>query len=257
MYVRQTSNVSPWRPPGLRSRSYVGPRYRGVGSTTSVTAATIAAQGATTTGQLLVAFSVIAPPWGAVIAGIAAVGVLLARVFQGCGQTCVQATTYANQVEVILQQNLQTYLGSSIRTVSMQAAAVNNYNTAIASLQAACGQAALQQAGVNCIDERIDPSSCQWKAAAGGWSSGSCPATYAPWGASGSGSSCWNWVIGYLDPIQNDPCVQPDSVLLAAAGSSSGTAPQSSSAPASTVFGVPIPFAIAGLVAAAFLLGGD
>ena len=203
----------------------------GLGQTTNVTqtAAAVAASGATATASILVALSVITGPVGLVIGAIAAIAPLIVKLFSGCGATCTQATTYANQVEPILNQNLQAYLSSPIRTVSMQAAAINNYNTAISSLTAACGQAALGQAGVNCIDERVNASSCQWKAQAGGWvqnSDGTC--TYTPWGANGSGSSCWNWVIGYLDPIQNDPCVQPDSVLTSNT-SSAGTTDTSTS----------------------------
>jgi hypothetical protein len=219
-------------------------RSRGFGSTTSVTAATIAASGLTTTTSLLVALGTITGPIGAAIAAVIAVGVLLVKVFQGCGATCVQATQYANQVEAALQQNLQAYISSPTRTVAMQSAAVNNYNTAIAALEQACGQAALGSAGVNCIDERVNASSCQWKASPGGWS-GDCPGTYQGYGASGSGNTCVNWVVLYLDPIQNDPCVQADSVLLGTGGTSS------------TIFGFSAPVAIGGLLLAALLLGGD
>lgn len=216
---------------------FKGSGVNGLGQSTATTAVAIAGAGAITTTSILAALSgssgsnnssggssgsgsmSTAGIVGLAINGIIAITQLLIKLFSGCGQTCTQATTYANQVEPILNQNLQAYLSSPIRTVSMQAAAINNYNTAIASLEQACGQAALAQAGVNCIDERVNASSCQWKAQAGGWvqnADGTC--TYTPWGASGSGSSCWNWVIGYLDPIQNDPCVQPDSVLTSSAG---------------------------------------
>jgi len=194
---------------------YQGGGVAGLGQgLTATTAAGLAAAGAQTTATLLVAFGAIAGPVGLAIGAIAAIAPMIVKLFSGCGATCTQATQYANQIEPILNQNLQAYLSAPIRTQSMQAAAVNNYNTAIASLEQACGQAALKSAGQNCIDERVDPSSCQWKAQAGGWvqnADGTC--TYTPWGANGSGSSCWNWVIGYLDPITQDPCVQPDSVL--------------------------------------------
>jgi hypothetical protein len=193
---------------------------QGLGQASTVqTAESIAATGATLTTSILVLMGTITGPVGAVIAGVIGIALAIASTFKGCGVTCTDASNYANQVEPLLNQNLQTYLSSPIRTVSMQAAAVNNYNTAIASLEQACGQAALGKAGQNCIDERVNASSCQWKAQAGGWvtnADGTC--TYTPWGASGSGSSCWNWVIGYLDPITNDPCVQPDSVLTSSAG---------------------------------------
>jgi hypothetical protein len=226
---------------------------RGFGQITNVTAAQLANQGLTVTTNILKAIGTIGGPVGAIIQSIGQLGVLLVQIFKGCGQTCTQATQYANQVEAALQQNLSTYLSSPTRTASMQAAAINNYNTAIAALEQACGQAALGQAGVNCIDQRVDASSCQWQASPGGWSSG-CPATYTGYGAAGSGTSCVNWVVLYLDPIQNDPCVQPDSVLTAGATStnSSGT-----SSTTSTIFGIPLPWAIGGLVVGALLLGGD
>ncbi len=224
-------------------------RSRGFGSTTSVTAATIAASGASTTASLLVAFSVIGGPVGAVIAAIAGIGVLLAKTFQGCGATCVQASQYANQVELnLLRPNLQAYLSSPVRTVSMQAAALNNYNSAIAALEQACGQASLGKAGANCIDERVNASSCQWKASPGGWDASTC--SYTGYGASGSGNACVNWVVLYHDPIANDPCVQPDSVLTSGA-SSGGLIP--SSLTSSTILGIPTPFAIGGLLLAAWL----
>lgn len=215
------------------SKTYQVSGVNGLGQTnTTQTAESIAATGATLTVSMLVLFGTITGPVGAVIAGVIGIALAIASTFKGCGATCTQASNYANQVEPLLNQNLQAYLSSPIRTVSMQAAALNNYNTAIASLEQACGQAALGKAGVNCIDERVNASSCQWKAQAGGWvqnADGTC--TYTPWGASGSGSSCWNWVIGYHNPIANDPCVQPDSVLLSSTTSttSAGTTDTSTS----------------------------
>lgn len=249
-------NSGPLLPPSLNrkfiTRTFDSDTYypgrvsglRGLGQASTVqTAEAIAATGAQTTISLLVAFSSITGPVGAALAAVVAIGFAVASMFKGCGQVCVQASNYANQVESqLLQPNLSAYLSSPIRTVSMQAAALNNYNTAIASLEQACGQAQLAQAGKNCIDERVNVSSCQWKAKAGGWtqnSDGTC--TYTPWGASGSGNSCWNWVIGYHDPIANDPCVQPDSVLLTSSGatgsdtSSTTTTSGSTSNPLSTL----------------------
>ena len=66
-------------------------------------------------------------PIGAAIGGRIAISQLLVGIFQGCGQTCVEASNIANQVEPALQQNLAAYLASPVRTVSMQAAAINNF----------------------------------------------------------------------------------------------------------------------------------
>ena len=214
-------------------------------------ATTVAAGGTAATATVLGISALVVPVIGAAIAGLIAIGIALANAFKGCGQTCILATQYANQVEAILKQNLQTYINSPVRTVSMQTAAVNNYNTAIAALEQACGQAQLGSAGKNCIDERVNASSCQWKASPGGWS-GSCPGSYTGYGASGSGSACVNWVVLYLDPIQNDPCVQPDSVLTG--GASNGSFLTSSPSASSTILGIPTPFAIGGLLLAAWLV---
>jgi hypothetical protein len=222
-----TAHIPPDTTRAFITRTFAGSGSGGVygcgdgvgdlGQMTATTAAGVAAAGAQTTATLLVAFGAIAGPIGLAIGAIAAIAPMIVKLFSGCGATCTQVTQYANQVEQILKQNLQSYLSAPIRTVSMQQAAVNNYNTAIASLEQACGQAQLGSAGQNCIDERVDASSCQWKAQAGGWSQssdGTC--TYTPWGANNSGTSCWNWVIGYLNPITQDPCVQPDSSILSA-----------------------------------------
>lgn len=232
-------------------------RSRGFGAVTAQTAAQLASAGATLTSSILTmvaAGTAAGGPVGAAVGALVAIGFALAKVFSGCGSTCVQATQYANQVEPLLQQNLQQYISSPVRTVSMQSAAVNNYNTAIAALEQACGQASLGSAGTSCIDERVDASSCQWKASPGGWS-GACPGTYQGYGASGSGSACVNWVTLYLDPIQNDPCVQPDSVLTSSTTSSTSTSSTSGVVDSNgDIFGIPAPYLIGGLLLAAFLL---
>src|SRR5882724_4324030 len=63
--------------------------------------AAIAAQGAATTGALLSALSIsaMAGPIGAAVAGIIAVGIGIAQLFKGCGQTCVMATQVANELQ--------------------------------------------------------------------------------------------------------------------------------------------------------------
>lgn len=216
-------------------------------------ATTVAAGGTAATATVLGMSALVVPVIGAAIAGLIAIGIAIANTFKGCGQTCIAATQYANQVEPILNQNLQAYIASPVRTVSMQAAAVNNYNTAIAALEQACGQAALGSAGQNCIDERVNASACEWQASPGGWDASTC--VYTGYGASGSGSACVNWVVLYLDPIQNDPCVQPDSVLTSPTGSTSASA--SSATSTASIFGVPIPLAIGALLLAAFALGGE
>lgn len=79
-----------------------------------------------------------------------------------------------------------------------------------------------------------------------------------------SGTNCWNWFIGYYDPIANDPTVVPDPVPGAAALSdvlgSTGVSSLLSDvglSPSATIFGLPIADVImigAALLAAAVVL---
>ncbi len=177
----------------------------------------IASTGASATVGILVAMGTLTGPVGAAIAGVIAVAQLLVSVFHGCGETCVEATTIVNQVEPILQQNLATYLASPVHTTSLQAAAMNNFQTAWNAVVQNCQNPQLLSAGTNCVAER-QQGSCAYKTSPGGWQQASDGSwTYVYPGANGSGSACWNWFVGYLDPIQNDPTVVPDSVATSTA----------------------------------------
>jgi hypothetical protein len=189
---------------------------RGLGSAQSQQINAIVSTGASTTIGILAALSAIpGPGWVAgAIGGLIAVGSMIANMFQGCGASCIQSSNDANKFEPPLQQNLSTYLNAPVHTASMQAAALNNVDTLFAALRAACSDPSLGTAGQNCISERLNESSCHWKASPGGWSQDSSGVwSYKGYGASGSGNACWNWVIGYRDPIANDPTVVPDSAV--------------------------------------------
>jgi hypothetical protein len=223
---------------------------RGMGQTMTGNISSLVAAGASTTTGILGALSAVATggslagPIGLAIAGVAAIALVLVKIFSGCGQTCVEATTIANQVGDALTTNLNQYLSAPIHYASMQAAALNNFDTAWAALVQACGNAQLAAAGQNCISQRQE-GACSYKAQAGGWvqdASGNW--SYTPWGAEGSGTSCWNYFVGMRDPIANDPTVVPDPVAGAASSS------DSSSTTTGSVTSFPWPLLIvAGLVA--------
>jgi hypothetical protein len=186
------------------------------------TIATTAATGFATTASILFQLGMVSstiPIVGVAIAALVAVGIALANVFKGCGQTCVQATSIANQCDTILAQNVNAYTSSPIRYASMQAAALNTFDTTWTALQQACGNAALAAAGQRCITDR-QRGACTWKASPGGWNA---DGTFTPWGAAGSGSTCWNWFVGMRDPIANDPNVQPDPTSSSLAAGSTAT----------------------------------
>lgn len=199
-------------------------RYRGLGALTGQTAtiASAAAAGAASTASILVALGTIGGPVGAAIAGLAALGLQLANVFAGCGQTCTEASNLANQAEAILTPMFNTYMASPIHYASMQQAFIASFNSTWSALEQACSNPSLGSAGTNCISQRA-AGGCEWKVNAFGWNQINGQWVYTPAGANGSGSTCWNWFTGYLDPIQNDPTVVPDPVASSSTGTAAGT----------------------------------
>lgn len=114
------------------------------------------------------------------------IGEEIADVFSGCGGSCVVASDYANRAENLLRANLDAYMGTSVRTVSIQAIALNNFDTIWRGLLNACNKVG-GSAGARCVSDR---------------EAGSC--------AYHNENGCWNWFIGYRDPIAKDPNVVPD-----------------------------------------------
>jgi hypothetical protein len=173
-----------------------------------------------------------------IVASLVSIGVMLANVFKGCGQTCIEAADLANQAEPLLLQNLQAYLAAPVHYASVQAAALANFANTWNSVTTACSNPALGSAGQACIGDR-QAGACHYQTSPGGWqqaAGGNWSYQYP--GAQGSGSTCWNWFVGYHDPIANDPTVVPDPVPGAAIASSLLS---SVGIPAdATVFGLPV-----------------
>lgn len=204
----------------------------GLGLSTQVNEiASIAATGAATTGALLTALQVsaMAGPIGAAIAGLIGVGIGIANLFKGCGQTCVAATNIANQLETYWQQNLDHYMQAPVHYASMQAAALNNFDTGWNALYKACSDPALGAAGQRCISERQRGGASPW----------CCNSPTSVNVGNGMCTGC-DAFADFRDPIANDPNVVPDPVAATASGS--GT-----SGSGSSVFSFPLPL---------FLIGG-
>ena len=172
----------------------------------------------------------VCPPCGAALALGAAIVAPITKMLKGCGQSCIQASDYANEIEPLLQQNLSNYVNAPVRYASLQANAVANFNSAFGNLLTAC-QNIGGQGGTQCIQDR-QLGGCKWKATPWAWvPDGNGGYTFKPAGQAGSGSQCWNWVYGYLQPIQQDPGVVPDPVSSSSSStttSSSGSDPVSS-----------------------------
>ena len=214
----------------------------GIAATTSIMAAL---------GSNLTVLGLALPVVGTAIAAIVAVGIAVANMFRGCGQTCVAATNIANQADALMEQNVNAYTSSPVRYASMQTAALNTFDTTWAALQQACSNPQLQAAGQRCITDR-QRGGCTWKASPGGWNP---DGTFTHWGAAGSGSSssCWNWFVGMRDPIANDPFVQPDPVPGSAVSGSIPLTGSSVNSSASSDL-TPLLIGLAAIIAAVVLL---
>jgi hypothetical protein len=159
----------------------------------------IAASGGGVLGLTGAALSAAIPIVGAALAAATlVVQYLVAN--SGCGQTCIETSSWANQAAAALQKVMDAYFAlPAPRTQSQQALAIANFNTIWAQLQQACGQPGTGNAGVKCISDR-QAGACTWKQA------------YAPvYPGEPNIGECWNWFNGYLGPIQADPVV-PDTV---------------------------------------------
>ena len=209
-------------------------RLRGLGALSpgAQTAEAISIAGASTTVGILVAMGTLGGPIGAAIAGLLAITPLIVNLFSGCGQTCIQATKIANQAAAVLDQNLKAYFSSPTRTASMQAAALNNFDTVWNAVLQGCGQPALQQAGQRCISERQRGGASNWCCA------GNPNAVKVADSACGNPPCCTgcDWFILYRDPIANDSAIQPDPVSQAGASLLSSIGVN----PSTMVGGVPV-----------------
>jgi hypothetical protein len=181
-------------------------------------ATTVIQSGASTAAPLLAATGVSAsagaalgiskavavPVVGAAIAGIALLATYLIE-NSGCGVTCVETSSWANQAATLLGQNIAAYFAlPTPRSQSSQAAALATFDQVWAQLEANCSQTGTGTAGQKCISDR-QAGACTWKQTA---------AAVPSWGTPAAGE-CWNWFNGYRDPIANDPDVADDATATA------------------------------------------
>jgi len=183
--------------------------------------------------------------YASAISALVGVGIAIANLFKGCGQSCIQATSIVTQAQSILAQMLATYVSTPVRYASVQAAALATFDSTWSAVLTACGNPQLGAAGQHCITDR-EEGACTWKASPGGWNS---DGSYTSWGPAGSGTSCWNWFSGIRDMIASDPFVQPDPPGATVSQSGSSTATGATGSVSTTTDWTPI------LIGAAAVLG--
>lgn len=131
----------------------------------------------------------------------------LTKIIRGCGQTCIDASKYADTAEQYIKQLHQSYFAELNRCKEAQVAALQYIDGVFAWLERGCS-AVGGNAGRNCISERLVKGGS------------------APWCPTGTGC---DWITLYRDPIANDPQVKPCSVggsvasVLGLEGSDSGS----------------------------------
>lgn len=127
---------------------------------------------------------------GPALAGVALLVTALVK-NSGCGQTCILTSQWANQAADALKQNLDAYMAMPTpRSQSAQTLALQNFDQIWAQLVKMCSDPQWGDAGKRCISDR-QQGACKWQ----------------------DNGKCWNWFIGYRDPIANDVNVAADSVV--------------------------------------------
>lgn len=191
------------------------------------------------------------PIAGQIAVAALAITAVVANLFKGCGSTCILTTNEVNQVEPYLQQNLSEYLAAPVSAATQQEA-LNNFNQLWQGVVTYCSQPSMSSAGKNCISDR-EQGSCAYKTSPGGWQQTNGVWNYVYPGANGSGSTCWNWFVGYHDPIANDPRVAATAAASTNAGSSaSGSTNAGSSVASSSAAGLNL----SSFLLPALLIGG-
>lgn len=139
-------------------------------------------------------------PAGLISAGLSIVNTAVSLIMNsGCGITCVETSSWANQAENLLEQNIKAYFAlPTPRSATDQAAALSNFDTIWSGLAQRCGQSGTGTAGVRCVSDR-EAGACTWKQTTDSPLLG-YPGEPQP-------GTCWNWFSGYRDPIANDPDV--------------------------------------------------
>lgn len=185
--------------PRMESWVLRNPPRSGIGqpSTLSTPSSQVGA-GLLSTAGTLTAINPIAGGVVALAGGIAELVGAVAGLFSGCGQTCVLATKIVDQAEPYFQQNVSLYLNNPGRTVCDQQLHLATFDQMWAQIVQGCSNPSLGTAGQRCISDRA--SGCKWQ----------------------KNGACWNWFIGYRDPIANDVPPGGSACLTTGAGTAGG-----------------------------------
>lgn len=158
-------------------------------------------------GTMVLSAAPFAGPAAPVVAIVGAVIVVAGQIMSfvglgdGCGESCILTSKWANDAEALLRNNIEAYFSSPVRNRSTQAAALGGYDAIWGQLAKACANPQLGDAGTHCTGDRA-AGACHWKQTG-----------ESPWPGGPKLGECWNWFAAYRDPIANDVGVVPDEVI--------------------------------------------
>lgn len=115
---------------------------------------------------------------------VAAVTIWLSSYFKNAAQKTA-ASKVVDAMEPKMQENLRAYLAGP-RTMSSREQALNNFDAGWSAVANSCNQIG-GGPGERCLTDR-QAGACHYQ----------------------SNGACWNWFVGYRDPIDKDPDVVPD-----------------------------------------------
>jgi len=191
--------MRPWR--GMGDASSTAQSVQVAGTVAAGTATAIL--GSLTSGGATAIFGITSAAVPVIGAALAGATMLVSALIKnsGCGVTCVQTSSWANQAAAALQKVMDAYFAlPAPRTEAQKAVAIANFQAIWQQLQASCGQPGTGNAGVRCITDRQE-GACTWKQ------------KYKPtYPGQPEIGECWNWFNGYLAPIQQDQVV-PDPTI--------------------------------------------
>lgn len=209
MFIHQVQVARPlpplvWRQGGLRALGASTPFNQ-------MSTSQLASTAVTTATSLTAAILPLAGIAGPAAPIVAAIGLALGPIigmFSGCGQTCIQATQYANQADAAVAQAFNVYMAAPVHYKSAQQAFLSQFQQLYQYLYNACSSPQLGSAGQRCISERL---------VRGGT---------APWCPTSTGC---DWFTQFYDPVANDPHVVDDTAgstgLLSGTGGSGSLLP--------------------------------
>lgn len=167
---------------------------------------------------------------------VLSVAALITSFFGQPNYAKIATTGIVNQAEVLLKNNLNAWqsLPASQKNAATQAAALQNFDNVWTQVQQACLGGGYGSAGNACLADR-QQGACHFQ----------------------SNGQCWNWFIGYRDPIANDPAVAVNAASPSSSTVSTGTAitAAAGAAGAAVISGDPTTlFLLAGAAALVFMV---